>query len=55
MCNLSEYVEELGEKKLIALYNWLEKNNRIQEASAVLKKENKELRKKLYAEYDKQK
>lgn len=61
MCNLSQYVKEqgikqgieLGEKKIITLYNWLKESNRIKDANAVLEEKNKELRAKLYAEFDK--
>lgn len=56
MCNLSQYVEEKGieqgEEKILALYNWLINNNRMEEATLILKQENKELRKKLYSEFD---
>lgn len=50
MCNLSGYVEEKGELRIMQLYNWLRDNDRNTDAEAVMKPENKELRQKLYEE-----
>lgn len=44
---------EQGEEKILALYKWLKESNRIKDANAVLEEKNKELRAKLYAEFDK--
>ena len=42
---------EEGEENLLDLYAWLKQNNRIEEAEAIMIKENKDLRKKLQLEY----
>lgn len=42
---------EQGEENLLDLYAWLKQNNRIEEAEAIMIKENKDLRKKLQLEY----
>ncbi|MBQ6463908.1 MAG: transposase [Pseudobutyrivibrio sp.] len=42
---------EQGEENLLDLYAWLKQNNRIEEAEAIMIKENKNLRKKLQLEY----
>lgn len=55
MCNLSDYIFEKGIEKMITLYSWLKENNRLEEAKAVMKKENEELRTILFAEFDKEK
>ena len=67
MCNLSDYIFEKGiekgieksiEKgieKMVILYSWLKENNRLEEAEAVMKKENEELRTILFAEFNKAK
>ena len=59
MCNLSGYVERQGEirgeikgeENIIKLFTWLQEIGRTDEATDIMKLENKDLRAKLWEEY----